>query len=153
MGVEHVALDGRGEPALRGEAELVERDVLGGLVDPALEHVGVLEAPALRGHQPEDDLLAGRHEAQRGEPARALVVELAEEGVDVELAEQLLRDVVVAALGDPGRAEVAPAHVGGDAHSLGPVGDRGIDGADVALVRVLGVVATLGQVRHAGWDR
>ena len=153
VGVEHVALDGRGEPALRREAELVERHVLRRLVDAALELVGVLHAAALGGDQPEHHLLAGRHEAQRGEAARALVVELAEEGVDVEPAEQLLGDVVVAALGDPGRAEVAAAHVGGDRHALRAVGDGGVDRADVALVRVLGVVAPRGQHLPAGWGR
>src|SRR4051812_31297627 len=40
---ERVALDGRGEAALRGEAELLEVDVLDRLLDPALEQVLRLE--------------------------------------------------------------------------------------------------------------
>ena len=35
--------------------------------------------------------------------------------------------------------------MGGDAHPGGPVGDGGVDRADVALVRVVGVVAAGGQ--------
>ena len=82
--VEHVALHRGGEPALGREAELVERHVASGFVDAALELVGVFHAPALGGDQPEHDPLACRHETQRGEAARAFVVELAEEGVDVQ---------------------------------------------------------------------
>src|SRR6266566_2690536 len=70
IGCEHVALDGRGEAALRGQAELVERDVPGRLVDPPLDHVGVLQLAALAGNQAEHDHLARRHEPQRLEPAR-----------------------------------------------------------------------------------
>ena len=76
-------------------------------------------APLLGGDQPEHDQLAGRHEPQRLEAARALVVVLEEEAVDVELGEQRLGDEVVAALGRPGGAEVAAAHVGGDGQPSG----------------------------------
>ena len=125
---ERVALDGGGEAALRGEAELVERDVLRGLVDPALEGVLVLERAALGGDQAEHDLLALRHEPQRLEATGALVVVLQEEAVDGELGEQRLGDEVVAALGRPRGAVVAAAHVRGHVQPLGPVGDRGVDG-------------------------
>ena len=115
---ERVALDRGGEAALRGQAELVERHVLRRLVDAALELVLVLERAALGGDQAEHDLLARRHEPQRLEAAGALVVVLQEEAVHVELGEQRLGDEVVAALGRPRRAEVAAAHVRGDAHAL-----------------------------------
>src|SRR4051795_1697749 len=138
---DRVALDRRGEPALRREAELVEIDVLRRLLDAALELVLRLELAALRRDQPEHDDLALRHEAQRLESARALVVPLHEEAVDGELAEQRLGDEVVAALGHPGRAEVAAAHVRRDRHVVGAVLERLVDVADVELVLVLGVAA------------
>src|SRR5580704_3199806 len=46
-----VAFHGGGEAALRREAELVERDELGGLVDAALQRVGALQLTALGRHQ------------------------------------------------------------------------------------------------------
>ena len=82
-------------------------------------------------------------EAQRLEAAGAVVVELHEVAVDVELGEQRLGDVVVAALGDPRRAEVAAAHVHGQRHVLRAVGDRLVDLLDVAQVQVLAVLAAL----------
>src|SRR3954452_7767415 len=103
---DRVALDRRGEAALRRQAELVEIDVLRRRLDAPLELVLALELRALRRDEPEHDDLALRDEAQRLEPARALVVPLHEEPVDLELVEQRLGDEVVAALGDPRRAEV-----------------------------------------------
>src|SRR3954452_17231280 len=50
--------------------------------------VGGLDLGALRAHEAEDDRLALRHEAERGEVARALVVVLEEEAVDTHVAEQ-----------------------------------------------------------------
>jgi hypothetical protein len=83
----------------------------GRLLDAALELVLGLELAALGRDEAEHDDLAVRDEAQRLEAAGARVVPLHEEAVDVELAEQRLRHEVVAALGDPRRAEVALAHV------------------------------------------
>src|SRR3954471_11965555 len=96
---EVVALGRRGEAALRGQAELLERHVLARLVDAALERVRTLQLPALRRDQPEHDLLARWDEAERFEAAGALVVVLEEEAVDIQLGEQRLRDEVVPALG------------------------------------------------------
>src|ERR671910_105627 len=86
-----IALDRRGEAALWGEAELLDRRVLRCLFDPPLELVLRLE-------------LAG-----------ALVVPLHEEPVDLELVEERLSDEVVASLRRPGGTEVAAAHVRRDA--------------------------------------
>jgi hypothetical protein len=131
---EGVALDGRGEAALRRQAQLLERDVAGGLVDAALEVVLALEDRRLRRDEPEDDLLARRHEAERLEAAGALVVVLEEEAIDLEPAEEGLGDEVVAALRRPGRLEVAAAEVGRDPEALRAASERGVDGADVLLV-------------------
>src|SRR5205823_2521021 len=90
---EVVALERRREPALRREAELLDVRELRGLVDSPRDGVLVLELAVLRRHEPENDLLvAPRQQAQRFEPARPFVVPLHEEAVDLELAEQRLRD-------------------------------------------------------------
>ena len=102
-----------------------------------------LELAALGGDEPEHDLLALRDEPQRLEAARARVVPLHEEAVDLELAEQRLGDEVVAALGDPRGAEVAAAHVRRDRHALGSLRERLVDVGDVGLVQVLDVAAAL----------
>src|SRR3954469_10225585 len=66
---EGVALDRGREAALGREAELVEVDVLGGLLDPAFQEVLALELALLGRHQAEHDDLALGHEAQRLEAA------------------------------------------------------------------------------------
>src|SRR5215211_7700471 len=143
---ERVALNGRGEATLGRQTELLDGDVAAGLLDAALELVLVLELAALGGDQAEHDQLPLGDEPQRLESARPLVVVLQEEAVDREAAEQRLGDEVVAALGGPGGAEVAPAHVGGDRHAVGLAGQRLVDLADVALMQVLGVVAAAGDL-------
>src|SRR5690242_2451086 len=73
-----VALDGRREAALRREAELVDRRMLGRCLDTALDLVLRLELSVLRRDETEHDLLlALREETQRleapGEIGRAHV--------------------------------------------------------------------------------
>src|SRR3954463_13217949 len=69
---EDVALLGGGEAALRREAELLQRSELGGLVDPPLDVVLLLERAALGGDEPEHHgLVAFRQEAQRLQTPRA----------------------------------------------------------------------------------
>ena len=80
-----VALDGAGEAALRAQGELIERAILPRLLDPALQRVLRLELRQLRRDEAEDDGLALRHEAQRREIARALVVIFKEVAVDADL--------------------------------------------------------------------
>ena len=58
------------EAALQGQAELVERDNPGRPPRCGAWARQGPQAAALHGHRPEHDLLAGWHEAQRGEPAR-----------------------------------------------------------------------------------
>ena len=88
-----------------------------------------------------------RHEPERLEAAGALVVPLHEEAVDLELVEERLGDVLVAALGHPRGAEVAAAHVRRHGHALGPAGERLVHVADVLDVLALGVAADRGGVR------
>jgi hypothetical protein len=128
---EEVAVDGGGEAALVAEAELVEGDIAGRLVDPALERVLRFDLGAFGAHDAEHHGLARGHEAERGEVARAAVVVLEEEAVDPELVEQDLGDRLVAALGDPGALVVAAAEVDADCHVGGPALDRLVDQAAV----------------------
>src|SRR6185312_8453078 len=60
-----VALDGRGEPTLPRQAQLLDRDVLGGLVDAPLEQVLALELGPLGRDQPQNHELVLGHEPQR----------------------------------------------------------------------------------------
>ena len=87
----------------------------------------VSSSPRFVRDEAEHDELARRHEAQRLEAARARVVVLEEEAVDVELAEQRLGDEVVAALGRP-RERKLPRHMcDADAHAGRAAGERGVD--------------------------
>src|SRR5580693_2661277 len=76
---QRIALRRRGEAALAGQAELVERHVFRRFVDAALEVVRGFELRALCGDQAQHHLLARRHETQRLEPAGPLIVEFEEE--------------------------------------------------------------------------
>jgi hypothetical protein len=120
-------------------------NVLARLVDPAPQRVLVLQCAPLGRDQPEHDLLARGHEPQRGKGARAGVVELEEEPVDIQAGEQRLGDEVVAALGRPRGLEVAAAHVRGHPHALRSTCDRGVDLPDEPLVLVIGVLSTGGD--------
>ena len=67
----------------------------------AFEGVFRFHFPDLGADQPEHNALALRHEAQRLEPARALVVELHEVAVHVQLVEQGIGYEVITAPGHP----------------------------------------------------
>src|SRR6266404_1130998 len=139
---QRVAVDGRGKAALRAEAELFERHVSRRLVDPALQLVLAFERGAFAGDEAQDHaLLPARHKAQWLEAARAGIVVFQEEAVDRELAKQGLGDMVVAALGHPGRSEIAAAHMGAYGDTLGLAGECGIDQADVGQMLLLAVAA------------
>ena len=81
---EDIALFGRGEAALRAEAQLLERRIFGGLLDPAQNFVASLERSGLRCDEAEHDGLALRQEAQRFEPAGPVAVPFEEIAVDVD---------------------------------------------------------------------
>src|SRR6267142_1191115 len=103
---EQVAFFGGGEAALRREAELLRRSELGRLVDPALDVVLLLERAALGGDQAKHHgLVAFRQEAQWFEAAGAVGVVFEEIAVVVHRPQQRLRHRLVAAFGNPGRAE------------------------------------------------
>src|ERR1700750_1964792 len=67
---QRVALDRRREPTLPRQAQLVDRDVLRGLVDAALEQVLALELGSLGRNQAQHHELVLGHEPQRLKAAR-----------------------------------------------------------------------------------
>src|SRR5215472_10575946 len=136
-----VALDGRGEAALRAEGELVERHVFRGLVDPTLELVGTLQHALLRGDEAEYDHLALGYEAERGEAAGARRVVLQEVAVDLDLVEENLGHGIVATLGDPAAFEITAAEMHGDGHVPRPARDRAVDQPRVSVRQLLGILA------------
>src|SRR5712691_2608370 len=137
---EDIAFLGRGEAALGREAELLERRELGRLLDPALDVVLLLERAALGGDEAEHhDLVALGQVAQRLEAAGALAVVFEEIAVVVAAPEQVLGDRLVAAGGNPGRAEIAAADMGGDGHVGGLPCERLVDGAGIGLLQVIDV--------------
>ena len=132
---ELVAFLGGGEAALGGQAQAVERNVLGGFLDAGLDGVRILKVGLLGGDQAEHDLLVAGDFGERREIAGTVVVELEVVGVHVLLAEQLGRDRRVASGGKPGGVKVAAAHVGVDDQVVRLVGDHGVDDVEVLLLQ------------------
>src|ERR1700674_1223996 len=105
---ENIALLGRGEAALRGERELVRRDVFRRLLDAALDVALVLQRAVFRRDETEHhDLVAGGKKAQRLEAAGPLAVVFEEIAVIIAVRQQVLRHRLVNAGRGPGRAENA----------------------------------------------
>src|SRR6202030_1732124 len=139
---EYVALLGRGEAALRGQCELIERDVFGRLLDAALDLGVVLQRPDLGGDEAEHhDLVALGQEPQRLEAAGALAVVFEEIAVVVAVCQQVLRHWLVASGRYPGRAEIAAAHMSRDGHVRWLGFQRLVDGAGVSFLEMIDVKA------------
>src|SRR5262245_11303524 len=132
-----------GEAALRAQAQPVEIDIAGGLVDPALDLILAFQHRRLRADQTQHHGLALRQVAQRRELAGARGIELQKDHVDVGLVEQPLGDRLVAAFRHPGALEVAAAHVHADRHPGRPAGDRVVQQPDIARGKRVGVLAAL----------
>src|SRR5208282_5658350 len=92
---EDIAFLGRGEAALRRQAELIDIDELRRLLDAALDLVAAFQPPGFAGDETEHHGLALGHEAQRLETAGALGVVFHEVAVHVDLIEQQLRHRLV----------------------------------------------------------
>jgi len=98
------------ETALRAEANALQglllrsaasrRDELGGLVDPLLDLLLVLQVAQLGADGSDDDVLVLGEELEGLETAGTGGVVLEVEGVDLEVGEELLGDDVVSALGE-----------------------------------------------------
>src|SRR5262245_50837056 len=142
---EDIAFLGRGEAALRREAELVERDELRRLLDAAFELVLRLKAAALGGDEAEHHHLAPGHEAQRLEAAGARAVVFHEIGVDGDLVEQDLGHRLVAAGGDEGGLKIAAAQMHRLGHAGGQIGERGGDHTGIDVRQLVRIVAAVGD--------
>src|SRR5262245_8857787 len=125
LGGEDVAFLGRGETALRREAELIERRIFARFLDPALDRTLVLELAGLGGDEPEHhDLVAFGKRAQRLKPAGTLGVPFEEIAIDREIIEQLVCNRLISTAANEGRAEIAAAKVGRNDH-IGRLGLQG----------------------------
>src|SRR6516225_1299141 len=144
---QQIALLGRGEAALAGNAELVERSIFRRLLDAALELVLAFELAALGGHDAEHDELAFRQHAQRFEAAGTRIVVLHEISVHLDLAEQDFLHRFVAAGAHEGRFIIAAAQVHGDGHVGGNITHRRVDEIAVELAEAFGIVAARGHLR------
>jgi hypothetical protein len=107
-----VAFLGRGEAALRREAELVESGrELRGLLDPGVRIISLLfQLPRLRGHDEQTTFLALRGSAGL-ESAGAVGIPFHDEPVHRHAVEQPLATGSYRRPSDEGRAEVAAAQV------------------------------------------
>src|SRR5437867_5717219 len=85
------------EAALRAQAEVLERHVLGGGLDAALEIVLGLERRHLGADQAEHDLLSLGHEPERLEAARAVRIVLNEQPLPAHPPDDRLGGGIVAA--------------------------------------------------------
>jgi hypothetical protein len=99
--------------------QLLQRRVLGGFVDAALQVVLVFQLAELGGHQAQHHGLALGQVAQRLEVAGAVVVVFQEVGVEVHLGQQRLGHRLVVAGGGVRALEVAAAQVHGQQHAFG----------------------------------
>ena len=135
------------------QAELVQAlgAVFRRLLQP-LDHLRlVVQLGLLARHNAQDHNLVLGQVTERGEIAGSRIVELEEVHVDVEPLEEGLGHGLVAALGEPLRAEVAAAQVDADGHVLGPLADGGVDDVDALLGQLGGglAVALGGLLAHA----
>src|SRR5467141_1217766 len=109
------------EAALRGQAQVLQRHVFGGSVDPLFQKILRFQHRCLGGNQSQDHLFSFRHEAQRLEAAGAPGVVLEKEAVHLRLAEHRLGHRVVAARGHPHAGVVAAAGVHRDGEIAWPI--------------------------------
>src|SRR6185503_12310662 len=79
-----------------------------------------------------------RHEAQRLEPARSRIVKFEEEPVDIDTAENLLRDRFVAASGEA-LPRIAAARMHCDGHAGRTIADTVIDQANERTQHRIGI--------------
>ena len=123
-----------GEAALRAQVEILERHVLGCLVDAGDDGCLILELWTLRRDEAEHDLLARRDILETRKAAGALVVELEVVGVDVLAREERVGNRVVGAAGEVDGVVVAAADVRVDDEVVG----ASLDGQVVDRHELLG---------------
>src|SRR5712692_1634815 len=120
------------EAALWAERELLERQILRRLLDPAPQAVDGLELRQLGADEPQDADLALRNVAQGREAAGARAVVLEQEAPVRQLAEQPLGDGIVMAFAVPHAVLVAAAEMNAEGDAVEALHQLGI-GAQRAL--------------------
>src|SRR6266851_8844988 len=139
---EDIALFGRGKAALRRYRELIQRHELARLLQPPLDIVLILELASLRGDDADhDNLVAFRQIPQRLEAAGPLGIVFEKIAVVTGAGQHGLRNRLITARRNPGRAEIAATNMRGDRHVRRPFGDRVIDDAGVNFLQVVGALA------------
>src|SRR5262245_30256575 len=139
---QHIAFFGRREPALRREAKLIERNVSGRFIDPALDIVFRLEPARFRSHEPQHELfLAFAKMAQRFKTASTLGIVFQEISIKVCIAEQMLSYELVTTLRNPCRAKIAAAGMHGDCHVGRLPFERGVGHLRIDRRQLIRIVA------------
>src|SRR5439155_6828631 len=106
-----VADDGRGEAALRGERQPIERDNLRSLPNSADEFVDGLAPRRLGRHESEHDDPVVRNRAKRSERPGPRVVVLEQQPLCANAGKQPLREPVVPSFDEPAARLVTAAEV------------------------------------------
>src|SRR5262245_39007279 len=147
---DQVAIHIGSKTALRADRQLVKRDVLGGLVEAALQRVERLRSGDFRAHESEHNDLPFRQKTQRLKGSGARGVIFKEKPVMMELVEKALGDRVVGALAMPHAALVAPAEMNPKSNARKGANDLvvGTQGAGKILFWILAALAHCRQRRR-----
>src|SRR6476660_1015038 len=85
---QHIPFHGRSKAALGAQREILQGNVLGGVLDPSHEYVSAFHSRQLGADQAENDGFSARHETQRFECTGALVVVFEQKTVNLQSPEQ-----------------------------------------------------------------
>src|ERR1700730_8758515 len=140
---ESIPFLGRGEAALRREAELLEIGKFGGFLDAALDGVLGFQRADLCRHQAEHHEAIFLQALERLETAGAVGVVFHEIAVHLDLVEQHFLLGLVAAGAHEGRFVVAAAQMHGHRHVRRNVGHRDVDELAVERTERFGIVAAI----------
>ena len=136
---------------LRAETKLIDVDVFGRRLHPALDLVFGFELAGLRCHEAENHLLALGNQPQRLETAGALSIVFHEISVDIRPVEQNIGDGIIAAGPLESGAEVAAAQMHGGNHVGRLVLQCGIGRVRIKFRQLLGIVAVLDEELALLW--
>src|ERR1700733_14709631 len=140
---QYVAFLGRGEAALRRQAQLVKIGELRCLFDAALDGVLAFEPAGLGRHQAEHGKAALLQALERLEAAGAFRVIFHEIAVHLDAVEQHFLHRVVAARAHEGRFIIAAAQMHGHRHVGRNIRDRDIDEIAVERAKCVRIVAAI----------
>src|ERR1700724_2743928 len=140
---ESIPFLGRGEAALRREAELLEIGEFGGFLDAPLDDVLGFQRAGLGRHQAEHSKAIFLQALERLKTAGAVGVVFHEIAVHLDLVEQHFLLGLVAAGAHEGRFVIAAAQMHGHPHVRRNVGHRDVDELAVERAERFGIVAAI----------